>query len=450
MDQILQRNGKKLNFAVPREKILVFNTSFFDVSQTFIWQQVNILDEQYDVHLLGMSFTNPHKYNMDRWPKYEVSRAPGILNRITNKILGWNFFNFRSYRLLYKLFRENRFTAVHTHFGTNALLILPVLRLFGIPLVVTFHGADASRMVRHRTYRRRLPGLFRYASAIIIVSRHMMKTLKLEQWKEKVHLIPCTVEPDELASFRKGDSDLLKANDQNKVNGYGRVNTGYGENIKNFRSSDSHRGMMSSHTETVEKIDNRPVKILHSGRLTPKKGVPDLIRVFKRLAGKYSGIELHILGDGKDYNLCKSLANKIPQDNRIFFYGAVSHDENMAMMKNADIFVLNSRIADDGDMEGTPVTLLEAMCMSKPVVSTRHAGIPDVITNWQNGLLVDEKDNDALFEAVERLIIDEDLRDSLAYEARRTIQNEYTSEKLQQKLHRVFNTITDTANSETD
>lgn len=377
-------------------RILVYNDSFFITSQTFIYYQVQSLAETYDVDLLGLKYVNPHGYDWESFRKHEISQPETFFQKSISKLYrtmknSQLHLDLPSYVLLRKIFKETTYSAIHAHFGYNGLNILQHAKKYRVPLVVTFHGYDASMMLADETYKNRLPELFDYASAIILVSRHMVKTLNLEKWQDKVKIIPCTVDPDE-----------FEARDKNTAH---------------------------------------PVKILHSGRLVDKKGVPDLIKVFRNLQQRFDNIELHIVGDGRDLEKCEDLVQALNLRECVTFYGAVSHDEVKQIMSTTDIFVLNSRVGDDGDMEGTPVTLLEAMCSKLPVISTRHAGIPDVIEDRVNGLLVDERDNDGLEYALSTFIEHPELRQRCAENARNTVLKNYTVDRMKEKLDQVFQSI---------
>jgi colanic acid/amylovoran biosynthesis glycosyltransferase len=376
----------------PKKKVLIYNTSFFHISQTFIYQQVSILADDYDIDLIASKFINPHNYSIHDFNQIEIKRSYGLLDRLSNKILDRALFTFESHKKLNKLFEENRYKAVHAHFGTKALEILPYARKYNVPLVVSFHGADASRMLKQSSYVKKLHKLFDYSSAIIISSMHMAKNLNLDLEDEKVHFIPYGVNPD----FFNGLSDKVK--------------------------------------------DNK-IRILHSGRIVGKKGVPDLIRVFSELVTKYPNVELHLVGDGEELSECKELVSKIGIEKHVTFYGSVPQEKVKNMINNADIFVLNSRIGEDGDMEGTPVTILEAMCMGKAVVSTRHAGIPYVIENAENGLLANEYANSELKDSIELLINNPELRKKLGEKAKSTVHNSYTTQIMETKLKNVFRSL---------
>ena len=107
-------------------------------------------------------------------------------------------------------------------------------------------------------------------------------------------------------------------------------------------------------------------------------------------------------------------------------------------MSEADVFVLNSRVGKDGDMEGLPVSLLEAMSMQLAVISTRHAGIPQAIKNGKDGLLIDEKDNNALLAGLEKLINDAGLRKRLGEAARQTVISRFTDADTNKKIAAVY------------
>jgi colanic acid/amylovoran biosynthesis glycosyltransferase len=374
------------------EKILIFNTSFFDISQTFIYHQAVSLAGEYEVHLIASNFLNPHNFSTEYFEQFHVRRINGLMDRFVSKVFNKKLFNLESHRKLNQLFKKNHYRAVHAHFGTKALEILPYTQRHQVPLVVSFHGADASRMLKFDSYRKKLPALFDYASAIIISSKHMFDNLQLDRWSEKVRLIPYGVNPDHF-SYSNGKEINQK---------------------------------------------NKNIKILHSGRFVGKKGVPDLIRVFHELSDSYSNLELNLIGDGSEINKCKQLVREFGLTDRVHFFGAVTHDEVKNQMQDADIFVLNSRIGEDGDMEGTPVTLLEAMCMGKAVVSTRHAGIPYVIDHGRNGLLADEKSNVELRDNLELLIQNSNLRQTLGKEAKDTIDHNYTIDMMKDKIRNVF------------
>ena len=377
-------------------KVLLFNHTFFNISETFIYKQVTAVPAGVEVELLAFDIVNENSFPL-RNKKYKVERVANNTDKIIIAIRK-HIFRVR-YKLglfahfaIKKILRETKYDLVHAHFGFNALLIYPLVRLFKIPFIVTFHGVDASpQMLSQREYRRRVKEMLEYASAIIIVSNHMKQTLDLGHLRDKVHLIPCGTDPEEFnCSAKRNQSEYIS--------------------------------------------------ILHSGRLVSKKGVPDLIRVFSLLSHRFRNVRLNVVGDGPELELCKQLADDARSDS-IHFFGAKSHGQVKKFMEEADIFILNSRVGDRGDMEGLPVSLIEAMSMQLAVISTRHAGIPDAIADGVNGLLIDEKDNIGLTAAIEKLISDEALRKRLGESARRTVLNRFTNGETNRKIAEVYKRV---------
>jgi glycosyltransferase involved in cell wall biosynthesis len=170
----------------------------------------------------------------------------------------------------------------------------------------------------------------------------------------------------------------------------------------------------------------------------PKKGVPDLITAFARLCDNYTNLELRIIGDGPEMPVCKDLVDQLNLRDKISLLGSKPHGVVNEHMKDADIYVLNSRTDDKGDMEGLPNSILEAMSMEKAVISTYHAGIPQAIQDGVNGLLVKERDNEALTAALEKLIQDRDMRRRLGVAARKTIVANFSANSMETKIQSVF------------
>ncbi|WP_138429431.1 glycosyltransferase family 4 protein [Fodinibius saliphilus] len=377
-----------------KKKILVYNHIFFLISETFVYQQARDLAQNFDVHVLSQKFQNPHGFDCSMLKTHLVKRPQSLVGRALGKLIRYwcgahMNISLKSFLRFRKLVKDHNITAIHAHFGPNAIDILGYAKAFNIPLMVTFHGHDASTLLRDKEYKEKLPELFDYATGIIIVSRHMIETLELGPWISKVHVIPCSVDPTKFT--------IQKNNKSSEV-----------------------------------------VKIAHSGRVVPTKGVPDLVKVFSELADKYDNIELHIAGDGIELEDSKELARKYGHPEKIRFYGRVSQQEVKDLLNDADIFVLNSRTDDRGDMEGTPVSIMEAMCLKKPVVSTIHAGIPDVIEHGKNGLLAKEYANEELKDRIEKLIQNPEMRKQLGAKAKETVEESYTNRVMQEKINKVF------------
>ncbi|MBS1302166.1 glycosyltransferase [Loktanella sp. SALINAS62] len=142
----------------------------------------------------------------------------------------------------------------------------------------------------------------------------------------------------------------------------------------------------------------RPVHILTVGRLTEKKGIGDAITALERFAVDHPGIDWRhdIIGTGELDAELRQQAAASPVADRITFLGARPHDEVRSRLQAAHIFLLPSVTAANGDAEGVPVSLMEAMSAGALVVSTDHSGIPELITDGHTGFLAPERDTDAI------------------------------------------------------
>jgi glycosyltransferase involved in cell wall biosynthesis len=118
--------------------------------------------------------------------------------------------------------------------------------------------------------------------------------------------------------------------------------------------------------------------------------------------------------------------------------GAMPQEHLKEFLNRADVFVLPCVTASDGDMDGVPVSLMEAMAMEIPTVSTYVSGIPELIENDQSGLLVPEKDPQALAAAIQRLIQDAALRERLGKNGRHKVQAEFNIHKNAAQLANLF------------
>lgn len=132
------------------------------------------------------------------------------------------------------------------------------------------------------------------------------------------------------------------------------------------------------------------IQIITVARLIEKKGVEFAICALKNLADKGYAFTYKIVGDGPLKSSLENLCNALNLTGYIQFCGPLIQSEIINLIQNADIFLLPSITAADGDMEGIPVVLMEAMAMGKLVISTYHSGVPELIKNGETGFLVSE------------------------------------------------------------
>jgi len=162
-----------------------------------------------------------------------------------------------------------------------------------------------------------------------------------------------------------------------------------------------------------EKAKNAPLVILSVGRAVPKKGYDDCLRALASLPPQLDWRFRHI-GGGPLLGELRDRARGLGLDDRIEWLGAQPQNVVLAEMRRADIFVLPSKQAPDGDRDGLPNVLMEAQSQRVAVISTGLSGIPELIFDGETGLLVTPGDAKALSSALRNLIEDPALRSRLA------------------------------------
>jgi glycosyltransferase involved in cell wall biosynthesis len=168
-----------------------------------------------------------------------------------------------------------------------------------------------------------------------------------------------------------------------------------------------------------------PGLILSVGRLVPKKGFPTLVRALQSLARDGSAFRCQIYGAGPERSQLEALAGGLGVDDRISFLGARPQEDVIAAYGRAALFVLAPVVLEDGDRDGIPNVLVEAMAAGVPVVSTRISGIPELIDDEVDGILVEPGDPDALAAAIRRLLGEPELAERLAAAARRKVESRF-------------------------
>ncbi len=329
-----------------KNRIAIISPSKNSYSETFIQQQKNGLE--------GRVFY----YYDGALPKYLendgllITPYISFVNKLKRLL---KLSQFSAYEMAFiKSLKKNKIQVILAQYGPTGHRILEICKLLNIPLVIHFHGYDASVrdiIKQHNNYTE----AFAYASKVIVVSKQMEKKLiALGCSTEKIVYNPCAPHDD----FLKIEPKFLK---------------------KQFVSI---------------------------GRFTNKKAPYYLILTFKRIIELHPDARLVMAGNGALLNTCKNLVSIHKLGNHVEFLGVIDKQEYMNLLEESLAFVQHSITADDGDMEGTPVAILEASAAGLPVVSTIHAGIPDVIEHAKTGLLSNEHDVNAMSENMLKLIDD--------------------------------------------
>ena len=274
--------------------------------------------------------------------------------------------------------RQQRIELVLAEYGTTGAFITPACLLAGIPLVVHFHGFDASERQILKDFQTAYQRMFASASKVIVVSEAMRQKLLALRCPEEKLVLNC-----------------------------------YGPDPCFFSLTPNYRS-------------NEVVSV---GRLIDKKAPHLLLLAFSRLLKSCPELRLRMLGDGKLRGVCEDLITALGLAKHVTIEGAVCPATVRERMAEAFLFAQHSVVAHDGDCEGTPVAILEAGAAGLPVVATRHAGIPDVIVDGTTGILVEERDSAGMADAIIALARDRCRVEAMGLAARRHIAAHFTMEQ---------------------
>ena len=298
-----------------------------------------------------------------------------LSEKIKRKLL--RGFTFGEKCLLVSL-RKEKVDCVLAEYGTTAADSLKVIRHLNIPLIVHFHGYDASVKEVIQKYTEKYSSVFEYASKIIVVSKKMKEALLKLRCPEEKLVINC-----------------------------------YGPDNSFF---------------SVRPTFQKP-QFLSVGRFVNKKAPHLTIFAFKKVTDARPDARLIMVGEGELLNLCKELAKLLNLENSIEFKGVCTPNEIKELFQDSLAFVQHSVTAPNGDSEGTPVAILEAQAAALPVISTYHAGIPDVVIHNETGLLVEEWDVDVMAENMVKVLQEENFARKLGEAGRKRIAENFTLEK---------------------
>ncbi|MFC2023132.1 glycosyltransferase family 4 protein [Chloroflexota bacterium] len=284
------------------------------------------------------------------------------------------FFHFCEAVYLAEEMRDQQIKHIHAHFCINAATIaLVASRLLDISFSFTAHNILFTDRVI-------LKEKIRAASFVVAISHFtrefLMRLVCDDPVGHKIHVVHCGISPDAFAPL-----DPKPAND---------IPT-----------------------------------LLFVGQLCERKGASVLVEACKILVERGVHFRCVIVGEGPQKALVEDLVEQNALQEEIELAGTVFQERIQAYFQRADVFVLPCLTAGNGDVDGVPVSLMEAMAVEVAAVSTRVSGIPELIEDGVSGLLVPEQDPLALADALQRALEDDELRSRLGENGRRKIVQEF-------------------------
>jgi len=333
---------------------------FSELTQTFIYELVqNLVSFNLDVHVLTWQRKNIQFRPFDcvhtvsppkKWEIWQLRLA-----RLWPEILGGACLPLTPFEweVCQTLMNAN-IDLAHIHMGPTAVMLARACRLVGIPFVVTFRGRDASYKLRKLHWRLLYRNTLQQATAITYVSSEIGNNLK----------------------------SLLPKNIEHRL-----IRVGKRFDRLNYRSPSKPQG-----------------RLITIGRLIEKKGHIDAIRVLARVREAGIDATLNIIGDGPLYDKIEQEVNLHNLHRHINLLGPQSFEETILYLENSDILLAPHKTSCSGDREGIPNTIKEAQFIGVPVVTTRHAGIPEAIPLEQHDFLCEEGAVDAMADRVIQLL----------------------------------------------
>lgn len=269
---------------------------------------------------------------------FNLKKSENLLFKIFNK---FKFIKKDANKCLIKNLKKNKVEVVIAQYGMTGSRLLSICKINRLPLIVHFHGHDAVRKTILDVYKDSYAEMFNYEKTLVIsVSSEMTRRLIL---------LGC---PEEKIIYNP-----------------------YGPNFSFLKLN----------------LKFSLPQFVGLGRFVEKKAPHLTILAFNNVLQFHPEAKLVLGGNGVLLDSCKDLVQALKMDKNVFFPGEINSEQFQQYLIESLAFVQHSIEAQDGDMEGTPVSVIEASGAGLPVVSTIHAGIPEVIINNVTGLLSSEK-----------------------------------------------------------
>jgi len=351
-------------------KVLHYKTNFLNPSETFIDRLIrnHRLFEPYAMCISKRHFCDHLK--VFQQPK------KGWRGLINTTYFHLNF----SLPFYKKVVKQLRPDIIHAHFGFDGFRMYRVAKATNTPLIVSFYGSDVSRLPTELGWKRRYKKLSRNAQAFVAASDLMKKQLiDLGFPEEKIFVIR------------------------------------FGINIDNFCFNHDYPS---------------DPKLLMVGRMVEKKGFKYALQAIEILKNNNKTVEIDLLGDGPLREELHKITDQLGLTEQVHFRGYVSNEKVCDALQTHSILLAPSVTASDGDKEGLPNTVLEAMASGLPVIASDHAAISEAIINKKTGFLVSERSPHEIASAINTILNNSSTIEPVRQRARRLIEQEYSVIKL--------------------
>lgn len=341
----------------PQKHVLSYVATFLRPEMLHVYRQVTNL-RRFDCDVATRRRENAGRFPFSR--VHCLRKSPlRLIQRQWQRLRGLgNRLSKTEVTQLRRLGQLTKADIVHVYLGTEAARALPWLQTEPLPKLVSFHGADVSDSLRQAD----LEALCSCVDLFTARSESLRKALIERGCPADRIVLNLTGIPMPEAALPAGP-DLSVA----------------------------------------------PLRLIQAGRLIPKKAFDITLRALARLRDEGIAAHLTIAGEGQQAQELRELSHTLQLDGQVDFLGFVDNAQLMAAFRDHHIFLHPSRETRSGDREGIPNAMLEAMAAGLPVIATAHSGIPEVIADGENGLLVPSDDAESLAAAIRRLSADRQL-----------------------------------------
>jgi len=286
--------------------------------------------------------------------------------------------------------RENA-QLLHIFFGHIAVHLMPLIRAWPKPSIVSFHGADVLVDMEKPAYREATKQMLDAVTRVFVRSASLQRAvIELGGEENKIDIVRTGIP---LAEFP-------------------------------FRER--------------EFPANGQWRFVQASRLIEKKGLATTLHAFTTFLSHYPNATLTIAGEGPMLRELKELTRKLKIDNRVALPGFVAPEKLREIYYASHIFLHPSETGSDGNQEGIPNAMLEAMATGLPVFATDHGGIPEAIENSVSGILVPERDYEALSQALLNAVQDRDLLTRLARNGANAVAQKFDQQNQIRRLEEIY------------
>ena len=280
------------------------------------------------------------------------------------------------------LLKRSGVSTLMAEYGPVGVALMPAVEKLGCKFFVHFHGVDASSALHDSKMLTDYKRLFSMADGIFTPSQFISNLLSDAGCPSKnLHVVPCGVDLDDFPQSSRVPQTLIAI-----------------------------------------------------GRLVDKKGPLHTIKAFSAVLKDFPAAKLTMIGDGPLLSAARSLIIELGLQGRVEMLGALPHAEVRAHLRSASVFVQHSVTANNNDVEGLPVSILEAMASSIPVVSTRHSGIPEAVLDGKSGYLVDEGDILQMANRMRDLLSSNEKARQMGACGRSIVQTKFSSTQMAKRL----------------